>query len=66
MLQYIPDNWPYDGADSSQPANKPVVSKTAFYFVVLKPVEDAAKRQFGCFKARQMAYFNEQRIQDHI
>ncbi len=66
MLQYIPDNWPYDGAGSSQPANKPAVAGTAFYFIVLKPLEDAAKLQFGCFKARQMAYFNKQRMRSHL
>lgn len=62
MLQYTPANWPYDGAGGSQPANKMrECSPSGYILIVLQP-KAAAERQFGCFKARQLAYIGEQRM----
>ncbi|BBB91843.1 MAG TPA: hypothetical protein PKA28_08250 [Methylomusa anaerophila] len=62
MLQYIPVNWPYDGAGGSAPGNKTKdCGPSGCFLIVLQP-KAAAKRQFGCFKARQLAYLAEQRM----
>ncbi|WP_371378699.1 hypothetical protein [Sporomusa aerivorans] len=65
MLQYTPDNWPYDGNRDNLRAAGKTSLPAALVLIVLEPTA-AANSQIGCFKAKQMAYFREQCIKNHI
>lgn len=61
MLQYIPENWPYDHAHPSEQEDRTVEDKAVLYFIVFKQ-PDAARYASGCFKARQMIDFWQRRM----
>lgn len=65
MLQYIPENWPYDNKSPSKQGNKSSVVKWAVCLVVISRM-DIARQPLGCFKAKQMAWFGEHRMYGHI
>lgn len=61
MVQYIPENWPYDQAHPSEQEDRIGGDKAALYLIVFEQ-PDVARYAGGCFKARQMVDFWQRRM----
>ncbi len=59
MLQYTPENWPYDNAARVEHESGPKEGKSSFLVAIIRP-KDVSNQHTGCFKAKWMACFGEQ------